>query len=123
MAQFFNHESEGEITNIKDTYELKNWISHLEYIKKEIEYFIALVKAHTNNEELLKALKNHQKENNSELSSFYNYAPSISESQECDDVDCDIFFLNKHEEFRTKYLEYLENYRKLKIEAFETLLK
>jgi|SRR5699024_4553154 len=123
MAQFFNHESEGEITNIKDKYELKNWISHLEYIKKEIEYLIALVKDQTNNEELLEALKNHQKENNSELSSFYNYAPSISESQECDDVDCDIFFLNKHEEFRSKYIEYLENYRKLKTETFETLLK
>lgn len=123
MAQFFNHESEGKITNIKDKYELKNWISHLEYIKKEIEYLIALVKDQTKNEELLEALKNHQKENNSELSSFYNYAPSISESQECDDVDCDIFFLNKHEEFRSKYIEYLENYRKLKTETFETLLK
>ncbi|HLS11328.1 MAG TPA: hypothetical protein VK050_04155 [Flavobacteriaceae bacterium] len=122
MTQFFNHESEGEITNIKDTNELKNWISHLEYIKTELQYLVALIKKQSNNGELIKILEQQQQENNNELSSLYNYAPSISESQECDDVDCDIFFLNKHEEFRNKYLEYLGNYRKIKNKIFEALL-
>lgn len=123
MAQLFNNESEGEITNIKDTHELKSWIGHLEYINIELEHLIALIKKQTNNARLLADLEQQQKDNVNELSAFYNYAPSISESQECDDVDCDIFFLNKHEEFRTKYLDYIKNYRKIKTQTFEALLK
>jgi|SRR5690625_257869 len=123
MAQFFNHESEGEITNKKDTFELKNWINHLDFINKELDYLVALVQKHTKNDGLLTLLQQQQTLNNDELSAFYNYAPSISESQECDDVNCDIFYLNKHEEFRNKYLEYLKGYRKLKSQTFETLLK
>lgn len=123
MTQFFNYESEGEITNKKDTFELKNWINHLDYINKELEFLVALVEKHTKNDELLASLKQQQTLNSNELSAFYNYAPSISESQECDDVDCDIFYLNKHEEFRSKYLAYLKSYRVLKTKTFETLLK
>lgn len=122
MTQFFNHESEGEITNKKDTFELKNWINHLDYITKELEYLAALVEKYTTNIKLAEIIKQQQVENKEELSSFYNYAPSISDSQECDDVDCDIFYLNKHEEFRNRYLQYLEKYRKLKENTFETLL-
>lgn len=123
MTQFFNHESEGEITNIKDTFELKNWIHHLEYTKTEIDYLIALLNKHSKNGELLQTLSEQQQKNSEELSSFYNYAPSIVESQECDDVDCDIFYLNKHEEYRNRYLQYFKNYRQLKTEVFEALLK
>lgn len=123
MTQFFNHESEGEITNKKDTFELKNWINHLDYITKELEYLAALVKKHTTDLKLAEIIKQQQVENKEELSSFYNYAPSISDSQECDDVDCDIFYLNKHEEFRNRYLQYLDKYRKLKEATFEALLK
>lgn len=123
MTQFFNHESEGEITNIKDTFELKNWIHHLDYIKKEIEYLIAIIKKHNNNLELLQLLEDQQLKNSEELSAFYNYGPSIAESQECDDVDCDIFYLNKHEEFRNRYINYLEDYRGMKTQVYESLLK
>lgn len=123
MTQFFNHESQGEITNKKDSYELKNWINHLDNIKKELEYLVGLVKKHTKDESLLASLTQHQMENSNELSAFYNYAPSITDSQECDDVDCDIFYLNKHEEFRDKYIVYLKKYWELKTETFETLLK
>ncbi|SRR5699024_3655758 len=123
MTQFFNHESEGEITNIKDTFELKNWTNHLDYIKKEIEYLEALIKKHSNDTDLLKAIDEQQQKNSEELSTLYNYAPTIAESQECDDVDCDIFYLNKHEEYRNRYIQYLEDYRKLKTKVYEALLK
>lgn len=123
MTQFFNHESEGEIINKKDTFELKNWITHLEYIKKELDYLVALIKKYSNNSELLVSIKQNQLENSEELSSLYNYAPSITDSQECDDVACDIFYLNKHEEFRNRYLQYLERYRASKSKVFEALLK
>lgn len=123
MTQFFNHESEGEITNKKDTFELKNWITHLEYIKKEIDYLTALIKKHSDNTELLENTRDYLQENTEELSTLYNYAPSITDSQECDDVACDIFYLNKHEEFRSRYLSYLERYRNFKTDVYEALLK
>lgn len=122
MTQFFNHESEGEIINKKDTFELKNWITHLEHIKKELNYLAALIKKYSNKTEILEDIEKHQQENSEELSTLYNYAPSIADSQECDDVACDIFYLNKHEEFRNRYLGYLKRYRKFKSSVFEVLL-
>lgn len=122
MAQIFNHETEGEITNIKDTSELKNWISHLEYFNTELEYLVALVKKHNSQSNLIENLESQQKENKEEIAALFQYAPSISDSQECDDVDCDIFYLNKHEEYRDRYQKYIASYRKLKTKVFENLL-
>lgn len=123
MTQFFDYETEGEITNKKDTIELKNWTNHLEYITKELEQLSALIKKYSDDTALLKQASKQQQENSEELSSLYNYAPSIADSQECDDVACDIFYLNKHEEFRNRYLTYLTRYRAFKSDVFTALLK
>lgn len=123
MIQFFDHESEGVIINKKDTFELKNWITHLEYIKEEIDYLNALLKKYTKDTELSSTLKQIKQANSDELSSLYNYAPSISDSQECDDVACDIFYLNKHEQFRKSYLDCIASYREFKNLCYKALLK
>lgn len=124
MIQFFDHESEGAIINKKDTFELKNWITHLEYFKKELDFLQALLNKYSKSSDiLLQNLEQIKLENSEELSNLYNYAPSIADSQECDDVACDIFYLNKHEDFRKTYLGSVARYRDFKDSVYEALLK
>ena len=125
--QIYNHDSPESIDYKNNYVELENWLSHLDYISKEISNLVNLgnSKLAINSEVhpiLLKFIKE-KDANESRIVEFQKYQDGLPRAAECEDVECDMFFISEHEKFRNTYIKHLENYRKVKEEYFDALLK
>lgn len=125
--QIYNHDSPESIAYKNNYVELENWLDHLNYIEKEITNLVNLGKSElTSNSEthpiLLKFIKE-KDVNNLQVLEFQKYQDGLPRAAECEDVECDMFFVSEHEKFRKTYMKHLENYRKVKEEYFNVLLK
>lgn len=125
--QIYDHDSPEAITFKNNSIELDNWIAHLEYIEKEINNLLNLSNGELSNvleqQPVLMKLSIKKEENRISLNAFRKYKNSLPQATECEDVDCDMFYVNEHERFRKIYLYHLEKYRRVKEEYFNILNK
>jgi hypothetical protein len=125
--QIYDHDSPEIITFKNNTIELDNWINHLEYIEKEISNLLNLSKAELLNameqKPVLMKLSIKKEENNNNLNAFKRYRDGLPQAAECEDVDCDMFYITEHERYRKVYMYHLEKYRRVKEEYFNILSK
>ncbi|MCM4163238.1 MULTISPECIES: hypothetical protein [unclassified Arenibacter] len=122
MEVFFEHDSDDRLIAKKDTLELGNWIDHLVANGQEIEILINIARKLTNDEDMVRDLKELTLENKLHLGVFYRYKSSLNNLHECDDMECDIYYVNKHEEYRNLYTGLLKVSHKLKEELFTRIL-
>lgn len=125
--QIYDHDSPEAIAFKNNSIELDNWIEHLNYIEKEIVNLLNL-----GNSELLKVFESknvigklaREKEKNvATIDAFLKYKEGLPKAAECEDVDCDMFYVTEHEKFRKTYLAHLKTYREVKEEYFGMLNK
>lgn len=125
--QIYNHDTPEAIAFKNNSIELDNWIEHLNYIEKEIVNLLNL-----GNSELLKVFESknvieklaREKEKNvATIDAFLKYKEGLPKAAECEDVDCDMFYVTEHEKFRKTYLAHLKSYREVKEEYFGMLNK
>lgn len=125
--QIYDHDSPEAIAFKNNSIELDNWIEHLNYIEKEIVNLLNL-----GNSELLKVFESknvieklaREKEKNvATIDAFLKYKEGLPKAAECEDVDCDMFYVSEHEKFRKTYLAHLKSYREVKEEYFGMLSK
>ncbi len=125
--QIYDHDSPEAIAFKNNSIELDNWIEHLNYIEKEIVNLLNL-----GNSELLKVFESknvieklaREKEKNvATIDAFLKYKEGLPKAAECEDVDCDMFYVTEHEKFRKTYLAHLKSYREVKEEYFGMLNK
>ncbi|KXN98626.1 hypothetical protein LS48_11135 [Aequorivita aquimaris] len=125
--QIYDHDSPEAIAFKNNSIELDNWIEHLNYIEKEIVNLLNL-----GNSELLKVFESknvieklaREKEKNvATIDAFLKYKEGLPKAAECEDVDCDMFYVTEHEKFRKTYLAHLKSYREVKEEYFGMLSK
>ncbi len=125
--QIYNHDTPETITFKNNCIELDNWINHLEYIEKEINNLLNLSKAELANaldrQPVLMKLFTKKGENNTNLNAFRKYKDGLPQAAECEDVDCDMFYVTEHERYRKVYMYHLEKYRRVKEEYFNILSK
>lgn len=125
--QIYDHDRPETITFKNNCIELDNWIGHMEYIEKEIANLLNLSKGELLNvleqQPVLMRLSIKKEENQINLNAFRKYKNSLPLATECEDVDCDMFYISEHERYRKVYLYHLEKYRRIKEEYFNILNK
>ncbi|SRX52446.1 hypothetical protein [Aequorivita sp. CIP111184] len=125
--QIYDHDTPETITFKNNCIELDNWINHFGYIEKEIDNLLNLSKGDLSNtlqnEDVLNKLSIKKEENIINLNAFRKYKDSLPQAAECEDVDCDMFYVNEHEKYRKAYMFHLEKYRNIKEEYFNILSK
>ncbi len=125
--QIYDHDSPEAINFKNSSIELEDWIEYLNYIEKEISSLLNLIKPGTaNNQELTLRTKNFKEKrakNTYNLNELMKYRNSLPKAAECEDVECDMFYINEHIKYRNMYREHIEKYRKVKEEFYETLTK
>ncbi len=125
--QIYDHDTPETITFKNNWIELDNWIGHLEYIEKEIVNLLNLSNGELFNileeQPVLMRLSIKKEENRINLNAFRKYKNSLPLATECEDVDCDMFYISEHERYRKIYLYHLEKYRRVKEEYFNILNK
>ncbi|HLT49977.1 MAG TPA: hypothetical protein VKZ90_05970 [Aequorivita sp.] len=125
--QIYDHDSPEAITFKNSSIELDNWIEHLNYIEKEIANLLNLGRAELSkvfdSPAILDKLVREKETNAKIIDTFLKYKEGLPKAAECEDVDCDMFYITEHERFRKTYLEYLKKYREVKEEYFNALSK
>ena len=123
MEVFYEHDSDQRLIAKKDALELNNWIVHLIGNGVELEILLNIAKKLPNdNDDMVSKLKEIALENKLHLGIFYRYKNSMVNLHECEDMECDIYYINKHEEYRNLYVEILEALHKLKEELYTMIL-
>ena len=125
--QIYDHDSPEAINFKNSSIELEDWLEHLNYIEKEVSSLSNLVKSDTSdNQELkirLENLEQRRETNTDNLRKLMKYRNSLPKAAECEDMECDMFYINEHIKYRKMYRDHIENYRKVKEEFFEILTK
>ncbi len=119
---FDPHESDKRIMMKKDRLEINNWTDELEFLNKEIEFYLDIEDSMIHSSKLYQELHGIRRENALMLAALYRYDNSVSKSIECDTVACDAYYLNHHEKKRDAYLSLIENYRSLKLKILSQIL-
>ncbi|MDN3722947.1 hypothetical protein QRD02_01010 [Aequorivita sp. SDUM287046] len=125
--KIYDHDSPEAITFKNSSIELDNWIEHLNYIEKEIENLLNLGKKELSkafdSENVLQKLAEEKESNTATIDAFLKYKESLPKAAECEDADCDMFYITEHERFRKSYSAHLKKYREVKEEYFNILSK
>ncbi len=119
---FYSHEPDSKIMMKKDKVEVSYWTEDLEYMNEELEYLLDIEDRMLNNQQLYQQLNYLRRENQLKLGVLYRYEGSMRNAIECDTMECDAFYLHKHEKNRNVYVEHVKNYRNLKSKVLSKIL-
>lgn len=122
-----DHYREEEIQKLKLHGEVENWKAEIAFMTKEISFFSSLLASlpeeKENNKKLLRELKATKQSNETYFSAILDFENKLEGINECDDLQCETFFLNSHEEFRDKIEKHVLQFRVLKGVIFSHLKK
>lgn len=121
--------TDEDIIDIKQHQELLVWIDHLKYVIKECNQLIkidAKIKSVNTTEVKVSQLNNNLVEMKNRTVAFVdelqNYRGKLSDFKECNDLECDLFFIKNHDDFRSRYLSHLKAYRLLKDRMYNVMI-
>ncbi|ARN77205.1 hypothetical protein BST97_03960 [Nonlabens spongiae] len=125
-VEIHTHDNEVDIAHKINAMELQNWINHLNYIKSEVSNLIVFynVKSSENRleqERLTQRFEMIQVDNEVILAQLNKFKASRDAIDECDNMQCDMTFIQEHETCRRMYLFHIDKYRKLKDTFFAAL--
>lgn len=126
------HYREEDIQRMKLHSDIENWNAEIAFMEKEIVFFSTLLpsgsfqKANENQENttlLLKRLKTTKEHNLNYAAAVLNFNNTLEGLNECEDLQCETYFLNSHEELRSKLEKHGLEFRNLKGAIFSHLEK
>jgi len=122
LNTFFNHDTDEQIVQKRSAEELNLWMSHINYILNESDRLAKIASNVIKNREFRDQFLELIIKNQSVLNELLSYKNTMVHYKECDDFECDLFYINKHEDFREKYIKAVGNYRSHKDEFYSKML-
>lgn len=122
LKSFFAHDTDEQIIHTKRMQDLNIWISHLSYVTNECDWLSKIASNKLNDKVLTDELLEKTELNSALLNEFYNYKSSVQSFLECDDLECDLFYINQHDTFYTKYVKHIDDYRLTKNKVYLKIL-
>lgn len=118
----FDHDTDIQVLHKNNKLELGNWIDHLNYLSLEMENLLLIAGQKSFNDPiLLQKIEDKRRENSAQLDVYFQYANNLEGTKECQDMECDHFYLSQHEKYRRLYLYHLEKYRRVKDDIFKLI--
>lgn len=118
----YGHETDDEIVKRQMHRELHTWISHLDAMNTEADRLAKIASNKIGDKELRDALLDDINENINLLNEFYSYRNVLNNVRECDELECDQFYIQKHDYVFEKYMECVTQYRSIKDKVYQKLL-
>ncbi|WP_308993881.1 hypothetical protein QLS71_012200 [Mariniflexile litorale] len=113
-----NHDSDVNVLHKYNFIELKGWVNQLQYINIEVDKLLNLYAQSIQNNKIPKnilTLFSKRKESNKQLlETVLIYSNTYKKVSECDNLQCDMFFLGEYERLRKSYQYHLDKYQRLK---------
>lgn len=124
-----NHYTQEDIERQYIDRDITYWKEELECINAEITFFKKLLKNKIdindskNYRTLFEKLEKKQLESKVESEKLISYKQKVQGINECEDLDCETYYLNDHIVFKEKVESFLFKYRKLKRTIFSKINK
>lgn len=129
---FQDHHDEHEIQMLSIQSEAQQWEERLSLMNEEISFYLDILSSALNknvsvtiNQENAKHLNDElqaiNKINEAHLSSFFDYKNKLEGLKECDDVQCENFYLKDHLIFKEKLMQHFKSFRAIKLLIFKYL--
>lgn len=119
----YNHDSDVNVLHKYNSIELKGWVNQLQYIDGEVDKLLNLYAQSVHTEELPKNVlllfSRRKLANKQLLDTVLSYSITYKKVMECDDLECDMAFLDEYERLRMSYQYHLEKYQKLKDSLYD----
>ncbi len=125
MTQFITSDTkdtDSDIVKIQMHRELQFWISHLEEINIESEVLAKVAFNKLADKALRDQLLNCTDDTIMLLNKLFSYKNSLNHFDECDEIDCDMHFVQQHETICERYRTHIKNYGELKSKLFLMLV-
>lgn len=118
----YGNETDDEIVKRQRHRELKTWISHLEAMNNEADQLVKIVSNKIKDKELRETLLDNTNDIINLLNEFYTYRNVMNNIRECDELECDQFYMVQHDQVFEKYTECITKYRSIKNRVYQKLL-
>ena len=123
--EILDHYDDQDIRNIYIKRDVTKWQKHLAAIKEETKFFQRLIEAMKNGcvlddsqkRDLISQFEKVGQVNDRYLDNLIDYRNQIDNINECQDMQCEKFFLNSHEELTQNIEAHLDTFRGLKAEV------
>lgn len=123
QVQFNTFDADGDIMWKKDKLEVGQWMDSLGFIDKELGFLTELEDRFLEDPDLYAQIQQKQRENTLVCGELFRYEKAMTNALECEDLACDAYYIDYHEEHRSMYMEHLKGYRELKSNLFSILLE
>lgn len=127
MSTFIpSHLSVHEINQHKLDIEYRHWISRLSFFEEELDFYGRLLTSdifrNTDSATaVLVQIPTMKVANKDILEKIHSYKNNLEAYRECDDLECDNFYLNDHENFRVILEKHSAKIREFKSRVFSTV--
>ncbi|HXJ99891.1 MAG TPA: hypothetical protein VNJ50_13645 [Gelidibacter sp.] len=118
----YGNETDDELVKRHMRRELQTWISNLETMNKESEQLEKIALKKLNDKVLRDVLLDNNNDNINLLNEFYTYRNVMNNVRECDELECDQFYLLQHDQVFEKYVECVDKYQTIKDKVYQKLL-
>jgi len=123
LNTFFNHDTDEQIVQKRTAEELRLWMSHVNYIINESDRLAKIASNVIKNRAFRDQFLELIIKNKSVLNQLISYKSTMVQYKECDNFECDLYYINKHENFRVLYLKTVIDFRKQKDKFYSEILK
>ncbi|MDQ7917450.1 hypothetical protein RBU60_07680 [Mesonia sp. MT50] len=123
------HHDDDDIQRINLEKDVNEWNKEIEFIQKELIFYSKLLdsklvrKANANEEDesyiLLKSVTQLKEKNSQFQLQLLDFENKSEEIVECEDVQCETFFLNEHFSFKQKLIAHVAKVRTVKKIIFD----
>lgn len=118
----YGNETDDEIVKRHMRRELQTWISNLEAIKNESDLLEKIASKKIIDKELHDIVLDNSNENINFLNELFTYRNVMNNIRECDELECDQFYMLQHDQVFDKYEECITKYRSVKHKVYQKLL-
>lgn len=118
----YGFETDDEIVKRHMHRELETWIAHLDAMINEADLLAKIISTKIGDKELRNELLDDVNENIHLLNEFYTYRNLLNNVRECDELECDQFYMHQHDHVFEKYIDCVAQYRSIKDKVYQQLL-
>lgn len=117
-----SHDTDSDIVKKQMQRELHLWIAHLDHVNIEADQLAKIIANKIGDKLLRDEMLNTMDTNIMMLNSLYTYRNSLNNFDECDELECDMHFIQHHESVCERYIKHIEAYRILKERIYLQLI-
>lgn len=117
--QIHNHYDYDDIQKMYIQKDVKIWKDELSIIAEELslakEIFVEYIKnARLSYDNILNSIHDFSQLNENFQEDLSNYTSGLESFKECDDLQCETYFVNDHKDFKNRIDQYFDKYRQFK---------